>query len=468
MLVEARIGWWQMLPLTAPGDGNSPYNGSSAFAGNPLLISLDGLVEDGWLRRQDIPANKWPPGRVDFARVARFKHERLALAWERFNRGADAKHRLELAAFRRRHSHWLEDYSLFSALQDMYHTPWNTWPKKLARRDSRTLEKARHDLADAIDRHCFIQFIFYRQLAALRTYTKKKNVRFIGDMPIFVSYDSADVWAQPHLFQLDRSRNCKVVAGVPPDYFCVDGQLWGNPHYHWKAMAADGFRWWINRAKTALKQVHLVRLDHFRGFEAYWAVPARSLTARNGRWIKALGAEFFKKLRHSLGGLPFIAEDLGLITPGVEKLRDDLHLPGMRVMQFAFGDSPDNPFLPHNYSRNGVAYTGTHDNDTTIGWYRHLSVAQRRFLHQYAPAARHDVADELIRLAWGSVVDLAIAPLQDVLGLDSRARMNTPGVATGNWTWRATERQLRHGVLNRIAELTRIYSRQTVATGVSA
>jgi 4-alpha-glucanotransferase len=462
LLSKARVGWWQMLPLVATGDGNSPYNGASAFAGNPLLISLDLLVETGWLSSRDVAAHRWPTDRVDFGRVSSFKNELLTLAWEQFSREASDGDRTEFQAFREAERYWLDDFALFAALKESHqYANWNHWPKPLARRDPKALGEAREELAPAIERHSFVQFVFARQLSALRAAAKKLGVRFIGDIPIFVSHDSADVWAHPHLFQLDRSLNSKVVAGVPPDYFCEDGQRWGNPHYDWKAMQAGGFEWWINRAKATLRQVDVVRLDHFRGFEAYWAIPARSPTARKGKWVKGPGLELFRKLHEALGSLPFIAEDLGVITPEVERLRDEFWLPGMRVLQFAFGGNANNPFLPHHYPRNAVAYTGTHDNDTTRGWYRQLSKAERRAVHRYAPGTRDDVAGELIRLAWGSVADLAIAPLQDVLDLGSKARMNTPGVATGNWLWRATERQTGQGVLDRVAELSRIYSRAT-------
>jgi 4-alpha-glucanotransferase len=349
------------------------------------------------------------------------------------------------------------------ALKDQKLGAWQTWPRKLVRCERGAMAEARHVLADKVDRHRFGQFIFFRQLERLRKYAKDRGVRLIGDLPIFVSPDSATVWTRPELFQLDRQRRPKAVAGVPPDFFSETGQRWGNPLYDWDAMQRDGFSWWIDRVRATLAQVDLVRIDHFRGFAGYWRIPASSPTAETGQWVAAPGVELFKALRKALGRLPFIAEDLGVITPDVEALRDRFGLPGMRVLQFGFDGGAENPFLPHNYVPPSVAYTGTHDNDTTVGWFRSLDRRTRRAVDRYAPGARSDPAWAMMRLAWASVSKLAIAPAQDVLRLDARARMNVPGLALGNWSWRMREGAFDNELIHQLAELTQTYGRATPA-----
>ncbi|HSV13217.1 MAG TPA: 4-alpha-glucanotransferase, partial [Tepidisphaeraceae bacterium] len=323
------------------------------------------------------------------------------------------------------------------------------------------LRSAQRELADAINRHRFTQFLFFRQLDQLKRYANDHRVRLIGDLPIFISGDSADVWSHPHLFQLDKHRRPTVVAGVPPDLFSKTGQRWGNPIYNWPAMQRDNFAWWIARFRSALTQADLVRIDHFRGFAACWQIPADHPTAEHGRWVKAPGRQLFQTIRQQIGQLPFIAEDLGTITPDVESLRDNLRLPGMRILHFAFNGDPTSPYLPHNYIRNAVAYTGTHDNDTTVGWFNTLPPKHARFLHQYLghPCTNRDIAWSLIRLCWSSVADCAIAPLQDVLSLGSKARMNVPGTCNGNWRWRVREAQLKTETLDRLAEMTTVCGR---------
>jgi 4-alpha-glucanotransferase len=460
-LARAGQTFWQTLPLTPPGEGDSPYQAFSAFAGNPLLISPDALVHDGLLGRADLVV-RFGAGRVNYREVAALKARLLALAWERFGGGAGRRLRTAFERFRQAETSWLDDYTLFMALRDAHEgKTWTDWSGALIRRDRWALDSARRELADVIGRHAFAQFLFHRQLAALRAHAKSRGVKLVGDLPIFVSYDSADVWANPHLFQLDRRRRRPAaVAGVPPDAFTDTGQRWGNPLYDWDAMRRDGYAWWAARLRAALAQADLVRVDHFRGFEAYWRVPASSPTAAKGRWVKGPGRELFDALRTLLGELPLIAEDLGVITPPVEALRDSLGFPGMRVLQFAFGGDATNPHLPHNHVPNSVAYTGTHDNDTTAGWFATLPASERARVRRYVPEATSPktAAWALIRETWKSVASIAIAPVQDVLNLGSAARMNTPGTATGNWRWRAD--RLDPGAwVDELADLTRLYGR---------
>ena len=462
-LARAHQSWWQILPLGPPGAGHSPYQSFSAFAGNPTLISPDALMGDGLLRRADLTSANFPAaGPVDYERAGAFKAGLLAKAWERFTAGGAARPlKSAFEKFSAAQAAWLDDFALFMALKDAHGAAnWTDWPIDLVRRKPAALRDARRELADAVGRHRFAQFLFFRQLDALRTYARDQGVKLIGDLPIFVSGDSADVWANSHLFQLDKHRRPRAVAGVPPDYFSETGQRWGNPLYDWRAMARDRYAWWVARARSALDQVDLVRIDHFRGFEAYWSVPADAPTAQTGRWVKAPGAELFKTLRQKLGHLPFIAEDLGVITPEVEALRDGFGLPGMRVLQFGFGGGPDNAFLPHNYVRNAVAYTGTHDNDTTAGWFASLKRKDKDHVRRLAPGVDKDPAGELLRLVWSSVADYAIAPVQDVLALGSETRMNTPGTATGNWRWRMTPEMLKGKAYDRLGQLTETYDRR--------
>jgi 4-alpha-glucanotransferase len=459
-LASAKQTWWQILPVGPPGAGHSPYQAYSAFAGDPNLISIDALVTEGLLKQSELEQPRFTESRVDFEHVSRWKERQLAGAWSLL--GQNRRHPLwpDLKRFMRAQSWWLDDFALFMALKRSFgERSWTDWPKELVRREPDAINDAKRKFQQDIDRLRFEQFLFFRQLNGLRKYAKSKGVKLIGDLPIFVSPESADVWANPHLFLLDRDRRPKFVAGVPPDYFSKTGQRWGNPLYDWKAMQQEGYRWWIQRIRATLDQVDLVRIDHFRGFAASWHVRAHLPTAEKGRWVKTPGRELFEALRKELGGLPFIAEDLGLITPDVEKLRDELGLPGMRVLQFAFGDGADNPFLPHKYVRNTVVYTGTHDNDTTAGWYRGLSQEQKTFLRRYANTSDREAVWSLIRLAWSSVADLAIVPLQDVLELRSQARMNVPGSSSGNWSWRVRASQMRESMFERLRDLTETFGR---------
>ncbi len=458
-LVRAGQKWWQVLPLGPTGFGDSPYQCFSALAGNPYLVSPEFLMRDGLLAASEIDETHFPEQRVDFGPVIQFKVRLLKQVWTNFQAGRGAPLRPEFEAFTARCSGWLDDYALFMALKDAHGgASWLEWPADLRRRDPNRLALARRDLGDAIGRHQFAQFLFFRQWKALKDHANSRGIRLIGDVPIFVSSDSADVWANPELFHLDAERRPTVVAGVPPDYFSATGQLWGNPLYNWEAVAGAGYAWWVARMRATLELVDVVRLDHFRGFEAYWEVPAGQPTAEKGRWVPGPRDALFETLRRELGGLPLIAEDLGLITPEVDALRERLRLPGMRVLQFAFS-APDNKYLPHHYQYNTIVYTGTHDNDTTLGWFRTRPDQERQFLLHYAPWVERDPAWELMRLAWSSVADLAIAPLQDVLALGTEARMNLPGRPAGNWGWRFTANQLHQEILDRLRDLTGLYSR---------
>jgi 4-alpha-glucanotransferase len=459
--VLARAGqtWWQVLPLGPTGFGDSPYQCFSAFAGNPYLVSPELLTRDGLLGANDVAGIQFSPGHVEYGKVIPFKLALLAKAWDRFQSGANPTLKTEFEEFNRKQACWLDDYTLFMALKDAHQVGWHDWPDDIKLRKPSALDRARRQLAGAIGQQKFSQFLFFRQWTALRRYAHSKAVRLIGDAPIFVSADSADVWAHPDQFQLDAQRRPTVVAGVPPDYFSPTGQLWGNPHYNWETMRRTGYAWWVARIKASLALVDVVRLDHFRGFEAYWEVPADRPTAEVGRWVKAPGADLLTTLRNVLGGLPLLAEDLGMITPEVEALRARFHLPGMRILHFAFS-GPDNRFLPHHYDHNTVVYTGTHDNNTTVGWYQHLPDHERSFLHRYLPNVGHDIAWDLLRVAWSSVADYALVPLQDLLRLPAEARMNFPGKANDNWSWRFTTGQVTAEMLDRLAELTYLYSRK--------
>ncbi|HEX8912149.1 MAG TPA: 4-alpha-glucanotransferase [Humisphaera sp.] len=461
-LQRAKQTWWQVLPLTPVGEGNSPYSSRSAFAGNPMLVSPELLVRDGLLKKADLPADDFPAGRAAFGRAFAARAKLLGVAFDRFRGGAGGSGlRTAFDRFRAAEADWLDDFALFSAIKDEggKGACWVDWPRPLAKRVPAALAEARRELAGAVERLSFEQFLFRRQLDALRAHAKAHGVRLFGDVPIYVSHDSADVWANRHLFQLDAAGRPTRVAGVPPDLFSATGQRWGNPLYEWEAHAADGFAWWGRRFRSALRQADLVRLDHFRGLAGYWSIRASDPTAEKGKWVPAPGVAMLTALRKHLGGLPLVAEDLGVITPDVEALRDDFALPGMRILQFAFGDD-DNASMPHRHVPNAIAYSGTHDNDTTIGWHRSLDAASKRRLHAYAPEAAKDPAWALLRLTWMSVADVAVAPMQDVLSLGTAARMNMPGRGEGNWGWRMTEAMPTRDALARLADLTHSYGRE--------
>jgi len=460
-LARAKQSWWQILPLGPTGFGDSPYSCFSAFAGNPLLVSPERLVEDGLLHQSDIQDVRFPEDRVDYGPVIAQKSRWLAQAWDNFKGGAGGGLRHGLETFRAAQASWLEDYSLFMAIkQSVGGADWHKWPDDLRLRSPSALEAARRSLTDAVRYQQFIQFLFHRQWQDLKRYAHSQNVRLIGDIPIFVSADSADVWANPHLFLLDDKRRPKVVAGVPPDYFMKTGQLWGNPHYDWDVHRKTGFGWWIARVRAMLAQVDLIRLDHFLGFVSAYHIPAKNETAEVGEYVAGPGAALFEALRAALDGLPFIAEDLGVVTPEVDALRDRFEMPGMLILQFAFGGAVENRFLPHNYIRNAVCYTGTHDNDTTRGWYRSISEQERDLLRRYLGREGSDVSWDLIRLAWMSVANQVLTTLQDMLNLDSEARMNFPGHSDNNWSWRFRTEMLTDDVVGRLGDLTSLYGRE--------
>ena len=447
-LKEAGQGIWQVLPL-GPTEA-SPYSSSSAFAGNPLLISTDRLVEDGLLRPK---TKKTEPGPVDYPSVTESKERRLREAHSRWKPDEDFRR------FREEHSGWLEDWTLYAALKTRFGgTPWSRWPEEYARREKAALARAREELEAEISFHTFVQYRFFRDWEDIKDAANAAGIEVMGDVPIFVLHDSADVWANQGLFFLDERGEPTVVAGVPPDYFSETGQLWGNPLYRWERIREDGYSWWIARMRMALTLCDVARVDHFRGFQAYWEVPAGEETAANGRWVEGPGADLFAALRNALGDLRLVAEDLGDITPEVVALREELGLPGMKVLQFAFSD-PGNPFLPHNHAgADWVVYTGTHDNNTTAGWWNSASLEERTF-------ARHYLGEEyagvwhFVRLAYSSVAGRAVVPMQDVLGLGSEARMNVPGTVEGNWAWRMGGTELTPELAARLRRLAEIYGR---------
>jgi 4-alpha-glucanotransferase len=431
--------WWQVLPLGPTGYGNSPYQSMSSFAANPALISPDALISGGLLKAADCQCD-FPADAVDYDAVIPFKTRLLETAWENFKAGARRNLRAAYEEFRSQQAHWLDDYALFEALKARFNGKhYLEWPEEFVERNRDALTQARRELADPVDQVSFAQFLLFRQTDQLKEYAHSKGVRIIGDLPFFVSPDSSDVWADPELFLLDERRHPRFVAGVPPDYFSADGQLWGNPVYDWEAIRAAGFRWPIDRLRALLAHVDAIRLDHFRGFAAAWHIPAGAHTAQSGQWVQGPGSDFFRSVERELGNLPFIAEDLGYITPDVYALRDQFQLPGTRVLQFAFDGHSDNPYLPNNFVSNTVAYTGTHDNAPTREWYEQLPEYQRQNFWNYlkrAPGTNNDAAPSLVNLAWSSIAALTVAPLQDLLNLAAESRMNVPGSASGNWRWR--------------------------------
>lgn len=465
---------WQVLPLGPTGYGDSPYQCFSAFAGNPLLISPELLAAQGLLSAADLAAcPDFPVSRVDYGSVIEYKHGLFQRAHATFRGlvtteqdlpgGLGATYR----AFREQTAWWLDDYALFRSIKDAHGgREWTTWEPHLRDREATALHFFRENEAETIDFHCFLQFIFHQQWLSLARYANDHGIRIIGDIPIFVAHDSADVWAHREFYYLDAIGRPTLVAGVPPDYFSADGQLWGNPLYRWDELARDGYQWWIARIRATLSMVDIVRLDHFRGFEKYWAVPAGETTARQGSWEPGPGASLFAAIDAAMGALPIIAEDLGLITPAVRELRDQFDLPGMHVLHFAFNSDPEADDLkPYRFRANSVVYTGTHDNDTTIGWFSSLTAAdsavseEARFILSYLGTNGSEINWDLIRLALASVADLAIIPWPDVLGLGSTARMNRPASDSGNWSWRYDESQLTPLMVTRLRELTEIYGR---------
>jgi 4-alpha-glucanotransferase len=459
-LADSGCKLWQVLPLGPTGYGDSPYQCFSAFAGNPYLVSPDLLMEQGLLWREDLadmPA--WDEARVNFGALYHWKPGLLDKSFERFSAMPPGPIHAEFKDFTQANAAWLDDFALFMALKDANGgVSWNEWPTAQRERQSAALESARHAFASAIVRQQYRQFLFFRQWNDLRAYVHSRGLQIVGDIPIFVAMDSADAWSHPDLFFLDEAGKPNVVAGVPPDYFSPTGQLWGNPLYDWSKHKDSGYAWWIERIRATLNIVDIVRIDHFRGFAGYWEIPGDASTAQFGRWVPGPGADLFHAIRAALGDLPIIAEDLGEITPDVIELRDLFGLPGMKILQFGFS-GPDNPFLPQHYTTNCVAYTGTHDNDTVLGWYRSAPPHERDFYHRYISRDNGDVPGDMLKAIWGSVAVFAIAPLQDFLRMGTEARMNFPGKVGGYWSWRMNERVLDENLKNQLRELNWVFQR---------
>jgi 4-alpha-glucanotransferase len=467
---------WQVLPLGPTGYGDSPYQCFSAMAGNPLLVSPERLIEEGWLTPDDLaPLEGLPRERADFDRLIEPRRALLARAFRRFGSNATAAHRAAFDAFCAAQAWWLDDFCLFMALKDAYAmSAWTSWPAPLRDRHADALAQSRTEHAETCGLHQFVQWLFFTQWATLRAAATARGIVLMGDMPIFVAHDSADVWAQPDQFDLASDGTPRAVAGVPPDYFSATGQLWGNPLYRWDRMKADGYRWWIRRLRMTLALVDRVRLDHFRGFIAYWQVAGDATTAMHGEWQRGPGSDLFDALTSAVGPLPIVAENLGFITPDVEALRERYALPGMAILQFAFGTDPQaSDFLPHNFSRDRVAYTGTHDNDTMVGWAdgtvddgtrtAQEIARERRYAEAYLASNGEPLHWSAIRAVVASVADTAIIPVQDVLGLGNEARMNVPGRVSGNWRWRMRDGALTSEHAARLRELADLYGRLPAA-----
>jgi 4-alpha-glucanotransferase len=464
-LANGRQSLWQILPLGPTSYGDSPYQSFSAFAGNPLLISPDKLVDEGYLAHEavsEVPA--FPEDKVDYGWVIDYKNNLLRQAFDYFQQYGRDDQRGAFDAFCAEQAYWLDDFALFMALK-VHHMHqdggvWNTWPYDIAHRKPEAIAWWSEYLAADVQFHKFLQFLFFKQWLELKNYANERGIQVVGDIPIFVAFDSADVWANPGLFFLNDDGSPSVVAGVPPDYFSETGQRWGNPLYRWYEMSQNNYAWWKARLNMCFTQVDIVRIDHFRGFDAYWEIPASEPTAVIGKWIKGPGQAFFEAMEASLGELPLIAEDLGFITPEVISLRDRFNFPGMKILQFAFGGERNSQFLPHTFDKNCVVYTGTHDNDTVIGWFEDTSENERKHVLNYmnVPDAGN-IAWDMNRLAFASVANSAVAMLQDLMNLGPEARMNFPGKPSGNWQWRYTPQMLTEEIAWRLRELTELYGR---------
>ena len=472
-LERSKQTYWQVLPLGPTGYGDSPYQSFSAFAGNTNLISPEILVEENLLTQEEIDDKpKFSSGKVDFGKVIDWKNGLLQKAYERFRITTNVDLRGSFESFTQLVAMWLEDYALFRAIKTTQNQKlWLEWDEPLRLRDESALLRARKNLTEEIRAQKFYQFLFFKQWGRLKNYANGKGIRIIGDIPIFVSLDSADVWCDPQEFKLNDDLTPKVVAGVPPDYFSKTGQLWGNPIYDWERMQAVGFKWWVSRVKFTLKTVDILRVDHFRGFAGSWEVPGSDKTAENGSWVNVPGKQLFQTLTHELGELPVMAEDLGVITDDVRELRDGFGFPGMRILQYAFGGDSKNNDLPHNYIKNCVAYTGTHDNDTALGWFRSQAGVnstrdkaaiskEQDFCLKYLDSDGEEIHWDLVRALWGSVANTAIAPMQDLLGLGTKARMNLPASKSNNWQWRCLDGCFSVKLAERLRKLTETYGRE--------
>ena len=462
-LKKSRQKLWQIFPLGPTGYGDSPYQSFSSFAGNPYLIDFDLLIEAHLLSEEDLRDVFFGDNEeyIDYGAIYNQKYPLLRKAYENFKSSDNLEMRENFEHFKRENASWLNDYSLYISLKNHFNgLPWNEWAHDIKNREHGAMEHYKNELADDIEYHNFIQFLFFKQWGDVKRYANENGIKIIGDIPIFVAADSSDAWANPEIFLFDEERKPVKVAGVPPDYFSATGQLWGNPLYNWQKLKETNYSWWVERVRANLSTCDIIRIDHFRGFEAYWAVPYGDDTAINGQWEPGPGIDLFNAIKSQLGELPIIAEDLGLMTQGVIDLREATGFPGMKILGFAFDSEEENDYLPHTYTKNCVVYTGTHDNDTLIGWFQKAKEEDRQFARDYLNSRSDDeIHWDAIRGAWSSVASMAISPVQDFLGLGSEARINTPGIAAGNWQWR-----LRHGVLTdelaeRIAKLTRVYSR---------
>jgi 4-alpha-glucanotransferase len=473
LLVRAGQSCWQILPLGPTGYGDSPYQSFSAFAGNTLLVSPELLIEDGLIDEAGLGAKPiFPAGKVDFGAVTTWKNKLLSEAHDGFQHVTSVDLRGKFESFCQENEDWLNDYALYQAIKlTQSQKPWYEWPDKFKLRDEKTIRVAREQLFDRLCAEKFYQFLFFRQWNTVKQHANENGIKIIGDIPIFVALDSADVWCNQDKFKLNPDGTAKVVAGVPPDYFSKTGQLWGNPIYDWDAMRRDAFQWWVDRFRATFKMVDIARVDHFRGFEAAWEVPGEDTTAENGRWVNVPGKELFTTLKRELVDLPVIAEDLGVITPDVENLRDGFEFPGMRILQFAFGGDAKNHDLPHNYVQNCVAYTGTHDNDTTVGWWLSQAGAgstrdekaisqEHDFCRKYLDTNGTEINWGFIRTVWASVADTAIAPVQDLLGIGTEGRMNLPASTSGNWSWRLNKEAITDEIVERLLALTEIFGRK--------
>ncbi len=460
-LVQAKQRYWQILPLGPTGYGDSPYQCFSSKAGNPYLIDLDLLVEQGLLEADELPVSgAFGMTKVDYGKVIDMKLNLLAKAEKRFREQDDQVRKERYHQFVEINRYWLDPYALFMALKEKFgKKPWYEWPHDYMMHQESVLGPAREELAAAIDFHRYLQYEFFNQWMAVKEYANNKGVLIIGDIPIYVAMDSADTWSNTGLFQFDEQKKPIAVGGVPPDYFSKTGQLWGNPLFNWEPMIHDDFGWWRDRIRTSLVLFDLVRIDHFRGFAGYWAVPYGEETAINGSWKDAPGMALFDSIRRHLGDLPIIAEDLGVITPDVAALRDNFQLPGMKILQFAFDSAEENDFIPHTYHKNCLVYTGSHDNDTSKGWFKTAKAADKQYCLDYCKGTQRTIHWDLMRTAWASVANTAIAPMQDVLGLGTNARMNLPGKADGNWQWRMKEEDLTGALAAKLAAMTKTYGR---------
>ena len=460
-LFETKQKLWQILPLGPTGYGDSPYQCFSTFAGNPLLISFEKLILEGLLTKQEVSLKeRFDENKVDYGKVINYKYSTLRKAFKTFEIKKDNIELDNFNYFCNKNSAWLEDYSLFMSLKDKFKgRPWIEWDRDIKLRDKEAISKYSNELFKEMNFHKFMQYVFFKQWKELKSYAELKEIKIIGDIPIYVAFDSSDAWSNSSLFYFDNEMNPTKVAGVPPDYFSETGQLWGNPLYNWQALKETGYRWWIQRIKAIHEMVDIIRVDHFRGFAGYWAIPYGETTAINGVWEKGPGEDLFWAIKNELGDLPVLAEDLGFLTDDVHELRDRFNFPGMKILQFGFDSKEGSSYVPHLLIKNSIVYTGTHDNDTVVGWYDKADKDDKKYFLEYMNSDGKDIAWDFIRAAWSSVSVFAIAPLQDFLSLGSEARMNTPSVASGNWQWRLKWSEITPKIKDRLTHFTKLYGR---------